>query len=134
MVLQRSGSCGRRCLQESVVVSKGKGGKGEKETYPLLVVVDFIVGNSVGLGNYRNEVDLGVKLLHHLNVDGLQGVAGGLDEVDNGMDTVVDDVHAVDLVLSIQVCVEPLLNVLDNGIPRLIVVDEVAKTGCVDYC
>ena len=134
MVLQRSGSCGRRCLQESVVVSKGKRGKGEKETYPLLVVVDFIVGNSVGLGNYRNEVDLGVKLLHHLNVDGLQGVAGGLDEVDNGMDTVVDDVHAVDLVLSIQVCVEPLLNVLDNGIPRLIVVDEVAKTGCVDYC
>jgi hypothetical protein len=117
VVPQRSGSCGRRCLQESVVVSKGKRGKGEKETYPLLVVVDFIVGNGVGLGNYRNEVDLGVKLLHHLNVDGLQGVAGGLDEVDNGMDTVVDDVHAVDLVLSIQVCVEPLLNVLDNGIP-----------------
>jgi len=75
-----------------------------------------------------------VELLHHLNVDGLQGVASGLDEVNNGVDAVVDNVHAVDLVLSIQVGVEALLNVLDNGVPGLIVVDEVAKAGCVDYC
>lgn len=75
-----------------------------------------------------------MELLHHLNVDGLQGVASGLDEVDNGVDAVVDNVHAVDLVLSIQVGVKALLNVLDNGVPGLIVVDEVAKAGCVDYC
>jgi hypothetical protein len=75
-----------------------------------------------------------VKLLHHLNVDGLQGVASRLDEVNNGVDAVVDNVHAVDLVLSVQVGIEPLLNVLDNWIPRLIVVDEVAKARCVNNC
>jgi hypothetical protein len=73
-----------------------------------------------------------VQLLHHLDVDGLQGVASGLDEVDNGVDAVVHDVHAVDLVLGVEVGVEPLLDVLDNGVPRLIVVDEVAKAGCVN--
>ena len=61
-------------------------------------------------------------------------MAGGLDEVDDGVDAVVDNVHAVDLVLGIEVGVEPLLNVLDNGVPGLIVVDEVAKAGCVDDC
>lgn len=75
-----------------------------------------------------------MQLLHHLNVDGLQGVASGLNEVDNGVDAVVDNVHAVNLVLGIQVGVKALLNVLDNGVPGLIVVDEVAKAGCVDYC
>jgi hypothetical protein len=42
-----------------------------------------------------------VQLLHHLNVEGLERMTSGLDEVYNSMDTVVDNVHAVDLVLSI---------------------------------
>ena len=68
-----------------------------------------------------------MQALHDLDVQGLQGVAGGLDEEDAGMDAVVNDVHAVDLVLGIEVGVEALLDVVDDGAPRLVVVDEVAE-------
>jgi hypothetical protein len=73
-----------------------------------------------------------VKPLHDLNVQGLERVAGRLDEVDTRVDTVVDDVHAVDLVLGIEIGVEALLDVLDDGPPRIVVVDEVAETRGVD--
>ena len=105
-----------------------------EDTYPLLEVVNLIVRDCVSLGNNGDQIDLGVQLLHDLNIEGLERVAGRLDEVDNGMNAVVDNVHAVDLVLSVQVGIEPLLNVLDNWIPRLIVVYEVAKARCVNDC
>jgi hypothetical protein len=59
-------------------------------------------------------------------------VARGLDEEDHSMDAVVHDVHAVHLLLLVQVSVKPLLNVLNNGLPRFVVVDEVAKTRSVN--
>jgi hypothetical protein len=74
-----------------------------------------------------------VKLLHDLNVQGLQRVASGLDEVHNSVDAVVYNVHAVDLVFCLEVGVKSLLDVLDNGVPRLVVVDEIAKAGCVNH-
>ena len=103
-------------------------------TYTLLEGGNLIIGEGVGFSDHRNQVDLGVQTAHDLDVERLERVASGLDEIDTGVDAVVDNVHAVDLVLSIQVGVEALLNVLDNGVPGLIVVDEVAKAGCVDYC
>lgn len=69
---------------------------------------------------------------HNLNVERLEGVTSGLDEKDTGVDAVVDNVHAVDLVLSIEVGIKSLLNVVDNGSPRLVVVDEIAKAGSVN--
>jgi hypothetical protein len=42
-----------------------------------------------------------VQAAHNLNVQGLQGVAGWLDEVNTGVDAVVNDVAAVDLVLGL---------------------------------
>jgi len=44
------------------------------------------------------------------------------------MDSVINNVHAVNLVLGIQVCIEALLNVIHNWSPRLIVIDEITKT------
>jgi hypothetical protein len=38
---------------------------------------------------------------HNLDVQGLQRMAGGLNEVDACMDTIINDVHTVDLVLCI---------------------------------
>ena len=58
-------------------------------------------------------------------------MARGLDEEDASMNAVVDDIHAVDLVLRIQVGIESLLNVVRDGAPRLVVVDKVAKAGRV---
>ena len=96
-------------------------------TYSLLESGNLLIGQGIGLGDDRNQVDLGVKSAHNLNVQRLQRVASGLDEVDTGMDAVVDNVHAVDLVLSLQVGIESLLDVLDNWSPRVIVVDKVTK-------
>lgn len=59
-------------------------------------------------------------------------MASRLDEENTGVNSVVDNVHSVNLVFSVQVGVEALLNVVDNGAPRLIVVNEVAKAGGVD--
>lgn len=48
------------------------------------------------------------------------------------MDAVVDNVHAVDLVLGIKISIEALFDVLDNGAPGFVVVDEVTEAGSVD--
>lgn len=60
-------------------------------------------------------------------------MASGLDEVDAGMHTIIDDVHTVDLVLGIQVGIESLLDVLDNWSPRVIIVHEVTKARGINY-
>lgn len=73
-----------------------------------------------------------MKSAHDLNVKRLQGVAGGLDKEDTCVNTVVNNVHAVNLVLSIQVRVESLLDVVDDRAPGLVVVDEIAETWCID--
>ena len=73
-----------------------------------------------------------MQFLHDLHVQGLQRVARGLDEEDHSVDAVIHNVHAVDLVLRIQVCIESLLDVLDNWIPRFIIVNEVTETRGID--
>jgi hypothetical protein len=89
---------------------------------------NLLIGHRVSLGNYWNQVDLRMKSAHNLNVQWLQSMAGWLDEVHTGVNSVVDNVHAVNLVLGIQVGIEALLNVIHNWSPRLVVVDEITKT------
>jgi len=101
-------------------------------TYSGLEGSDLLVREGVRLGNDGDQVDLGVEALHDLDVQRLQRVASGLDEEDTSMNAVVNNVHPVDLVLSIQVSVEALLDVVGNWTPRLIVVDKVTETGRVD--
>lgn len=62
---------------------------------------NLLICESIGLGDDGNQVDLGVESLHDLNVQRFERVASGLDEEHAGMDTVVNNVHPVDLVLSI---------------------------------
>ena len=103
------------------------------KTYTLLEQCNFFIGKSVGLGNNRDEVDLGVKSAHDLNIEGLERVAGRLDEVDTGVHAVIDNVHAVDLVLGIKISIEPLLNVLHDWSPRVIVVDKVTESRGINH-
>ena len=93
---------------------------------------DLLIGQGIGLCNDRDEVDLGVQSAHHLDIERLERVAGGLDEVHAGMHAVVDDVHAVDLVLCLQIGIESLLNILNDWSPRIIIVDKVAKARRVN--
>ena len=55
-------------------------------------------------------------------------MAGRLNEVNTSMDAVVNNVHAVDLVLGFQVGIETLLDIFDNRSPRVIVVNKVTKS------
>jgi hypothetical protein len=73
-----------------------------------------------------------VQPTHDLNVERLERVTGGLNEVHAGMDAVVDNVHAVDLVLGIEISIEALLDVLDDRAPGLVVVDKVTKSRSID--
>lgn len=70
---------------------------------------------------------------HDLNVEGLQRVAGGLDEIDTGVDTVINNVCAVNLVLRLQVGIVSLLDVFDDRAPRVIVVDKITEARSVDH-
>lgn len=97
------------------------------KTYSRLESSDLLVCQSIGLGNDGNQVDLGVETLHDLNIERLQGVAGWLNEEDASVDAVVHDVHPVDLVLSIQVSIEALLDVVRDWPPGLVIVDEVTE-------
>ena len=97
-------------------------------TYTLLEVRNLLVGESVRLGDNWNEVDLGVKSTHDLNIQRLERVASRLDEVDTSMHAVIDNVHPVHLVLGVEICIESLLDVFDDWPPRIIVVHEVTKT------
>lgn len=105
---------------------------GNGGSYSLLEQSNLLIGEGVCLGNDRDQVDLGVQPAHDLNVQRLQGVTGGLDEVDTGVDTVVNDVGTVDLVLGLQISVVSLLNILNNRAPRVIVVHKVTKARGVD--
>lgn len=55
-------------------------------------------------------------------------MTGRLYEVNACMDTVVYDVHAIDFVLSVEIGIETLLDVLNDRSPRIIIVDKVAKS------
>lgn len=73
-----------------------------------------------------------METAHNFDVQRLEGVAGGLDEVDTGVDAVVDNVAAVNLVLGLQVSVETLLDVLDDRAPRVVVIDKVTEARSID--
>lgn len=56
------------------------------------------------------------------------------DKVDTCMDTVIDYVHTIDLILGLEICIKPLLNVFDDGSPGIIVVDKIAKSWSINDC
>ena len=113
-------------------VSPSTNHSGWERAYASLEAGNLFIGKGIRLGDDGNQVDLVVKATHNLNVERLQRVASRLNEEDAGMNAVVHDVHAVDLILRVEVSIVTLLNVVDNGPPRLIVVHEIAEAGSVD--
>lgn len=60
-------------------------------------------------------------------------MTGRLDEIHTGMYAVVDDIHAVELVLGFEICIESLLDIFDDWAPGVIVVDEIAEARRIYY-
>jgi hypothetical protein len=114
--------------------------------HPLLEQSDLLVGQSVGLGDDGDEVDLGVQPAHELDINGFEAVkarqcqfrvlactmldmkisrgrssrvSSRLDKVDARVHAVVDQLGPVDAVLLLEVRVEPGLDVVDNGLPAI---------------
>jgi hypothetical protein len=102
------------------------------KTYPLLEHGNLFVGQGVGLGDNGDEIDFGMESSHNLNIQGLERVTGGLDEVHASVDAVIDNVHAINLVLRIEIRNEASLDVIHDGAPRLVIVDKVTETRGVD--
>lgn len=71
---------------------------------------------------------------HDLNVERLQRVTRRLNKVNASVNSVVNNIHPVDLVFGIKVGVKTLLDVLDDRPPRIIVVDKVTKARCINDC
>ena len=73
-----------------------------------------------------------MKPSHNLDIQGLQGMSGRLNEVDTGVDSVINNVHSVNLVLGFQIGVETLLNVINDWAPGFIIVDKVSESRGID--
>lgn len=86
----------------------------------------------ISLGNDGDQVDTRAKSLHDLDVKRLQGVAGRADEVQAGMNTKVDLVLSTRLLLLEHVRFMLIVQELDDGHPRVAVVDVVAKSGGIN--
>lgn len=90
------------------------------------------MAEGVGLSNNGNQVDARAQALHNLDVEGLQGVSGGADEVQTGVHTHVDLVGTAGLLLLEHVRLMLVIQELDNGLPGVTVVDVVSEAGGIN--
>lgn len=99
----------------------------------VLEDLPFLQSETIRLGNDRHHVDRLTQLLQHHNINRLERMAGGSDEVQAAVDAGVLDVPlTLRRKLFPQVRTVLVLDVLDDGVPAAVVVDEVAVAGCVD--
>jgi len=74
-------------------------------------------GQCVCLGNDGNEIHSGTQTLHNFNIQRLQGVAGGSDEVEAGVNTEVNLVDSAWLLLLQHVGLVLVVEELNNWHP-----------------
>ena len=101
-------------------------------TYPLLELGKIGGCESGSLCDHRDKVDTSAELLHDLDVERLEGVAGGSDEVQAGVHAEIDLIAALRLLLLQHERLMLIVEELDDGLPRVAVVHVVAEAGCVD--
>lgn len=101
--------------------------------YPVLELGTLLQGQAVALGNDGHDVDKLTQLLEDDNVNGLEGVARGLDEEQAAVDArVLEVTFTLGGELLAEVGAVLVLDVLDDGVPAALVVDQVAVPGRVD--
>lgn len=101
-------------------------------TYAGLELEQVGRAQSIGLSNDGDQVDACAQLLHDLNVEGLQGVASRTDEIQASVHTKVDLLLTLRLLFLQHVGLVLIVKELDNGLPRIAVVDIVAEARCVN--
>lgn len=98
----------------------------------MLELLEIRGAESVCLGDDGNKVNTRAQPLHNLNVEGLESVTSGTNEVQAGVHTEVDLVLAARLLLLKHVGLVLVVEELDDGHPRIAVVDVVTEARCVD--
>lgn len=99
----------------------------------LLERLALLDGQSIGLGNYRHNIDHVGQLLQNNDINGLQRVAGRLDEKKAAVNASVRNITlSLGCEFLSQVCGMLILDILDDGIPAPVVVYEVTVSGRVD--
>jgi hypothetical protein len=99
----------------------------------LLESLSLLEGQGVGLGNDGDDVDDIGELLQDDNIDGLERVSRGLDEEQAAVNAGVLNVSlSLGGKLLAQVCRVLVLDVLDDGVPAAVVVDQVAVSRGVN--
>lgn len=117
----------------------------------VLELLALLKGEGVGLCDDRDDVDGLAELLEYDNIDGLEAVTRGRNEVETAVDAGILDVAGLTLVYQLQIALPaphlPLtlssqflpevsrvlvLDVLDNRVPAAVVVDEVTVARGVD--
>jgi hypothetical protein len=99
----------------------------------LLEGLALLDGQCISLGDDGDNVDNIRQLLEDDNVDGLEGMAGRLDEEEAAVNAGVGNVTlSLRGELLSQVRGVLILDILDDGVPAAVVVDEVAVAGGVN--
>ncbi len=103
-----------------------------ERTNPLLELGKVGRAEGISLGDDGDEVDPGAESLHDRDVKRLEGVAGRANEVETSVDSEVDLVLAAGLLLLQHVRLVLVIEELDDGHPRITVVDIVTESRGVD--
>ena len=100
--------------------------------YSLLVPDEVGGAKGIGLGDDGDEVDPRTQPLHNFDVERLQGVSGGSDEVQASVNAHVNLVCTTGLLLLQHVRLMLVVEEFDDGLPRVAVVDVVSETGGIN--
>lgn len=90
------------------------------------------MAQGIGLGNNGDQVNAGAEALHNLNVERLQGVSSGSDEIQASVHTHVDLLSTAGLLLLEHVGFVLVIQELDDGLPGITVVDVVTEAGGIN--
>lgn len=101
-------------------------------TYSLLVLGKVSLAEGICLCNDWDQVDSGAKSLHNLNIQWLQGVSRGSDEIQAGVYAEIDLVCAARLLFLQHVRLVLIVQEFNDGHPGITVVHIVTETRRVN--
>ena len=106
----------------------------QKKKMPYSLLVSDQVGGAkgIGLGDDGDEVNARTQPLHNFNIERLQGVSGGSDEVQASVNAHVNLVRTTGLLFLQHVRLMLVVEEFDDGLPRVAVVDVVSETGGIN--
>jgi hypothetical protein len=115
-----------------VVLAKSREWPSCRETYAAFELGKIGWGEGVCLCDNWDQVDARAQTLHHFNIERLQGVAGGTDEVQARVHSEVDLLGPLWLLLLQHVALMLVVQELNDWLPAVPVVHVVSKSGCVN--